>query len=156
MTLTDLANKLDKFAKSLPEIPNSAVRQAGSAILFDLTEATPADVGEAISNWQASLNVPAENVVPAFVPSPKGRMRNGVWTHTVDPQITRAANAPEAFAQGKEIISAKRPGEPLFITNNTVQIVPLDQGSSTQTPQGFVARAIIIGRIILDKIKVSL
>jgi hypothetical protein len=152
MTLTDLANKLEKIVEEMPERANSGAKKAASAILFDLTEGTPADVGEAISNWQVTQNVPAMSAIPAYAPSPKGRMRGGVWTHTVDPEITRAANAPIAFNEGKEIISSKPPGVPLFITNNTTQIVPLDQGSSKQAPQGFVSRAAIIGRIILDKI----
>lgn len=154
--LTKLADRLEKYAKSLPNSANDAAKRAASAVAFDLDNVTPADVGEAISNWQASLDNPATNIIEAYVPSPRGKMKDGVWTHSVDPEITRANNAPVAFAEAKIVITEKRPGQSLFLTNNTPQIVPLDQGSSTQEPQGFVRRALIVGRNILDKVKLVL
>jgi hypothetical protein len=118
-----------------------------------LTEVTPADVGDAISNWQVSIEAPARGVIPAFAPSPRGRMIHGKWTHTVDPQITRSNNAPIAQAKAQAILEGKQPGQSIFITNELPYIKKLDSGSSDQAPAGFFDRALIVGKLALDKAK---
>jgi hypothetical protein len=152
-TLLDLATRMEKLKAGLPTRASELAKQVAGAIEKDLTEVTPADVGDAISNWQVSLNEPAVGTIGAFSPSPRGRMRDGKWTHAVDPAITRSNNAPAAQAAAQATIQSKQPGQPIFITNSLPYIKKLDSGSSDQAPAGFFDRAIIVGKVALDKAK---
>jgi hypothetical protein len=125
-------------------IGNRAAINAAVAIVDDLVESTPTDTGTALSNWQITLDQPAEDMRPAFVPSPKGKMVKGVWVHKVDPLATMQANAPGVIEQLNDVISAKQPGQSIFISNNVPYIQRLNEGSSEQAPSGFVERAEIL------------
>jgi hypothetical protein len=151
-TLLDLAKQMDRLPAKLANGANEAKKEIASAVVLDLAKVTPADTGEAISNWQVASG-PSVALIGAHVPSRRGRMIRGVWTHSIDPEITRAANAPIAIEQANLVIKASAPGEPIFIVNTTPQIVQLDRGTSKQEPGGFVYRAIILGRTIIDRIR---
>lgn len=150
--LSNLANRIDNLAASIPAKTNEAKQEAASVILLDLSQVTPVDVGDAVSNWQASLDAPVESPIPAFAASPKGRMRNRVWTHTVPPEVTREANAPLVQAAGEAIIRSSQPGQPIFLTNTLNYIEELNQGSSQQAPAGFVDRAKLLGKYVVEKL----
>jgi hypothetical protein len=154
--LNDLADFIDGLNVKIPVATNEIKKSAGRVILQDLTQVTPADTGAAISNWQASSDEPNIAVVPPYAPSPRGRMINGVWTHSADPTATAQANAPATVDAGEFIIDAIEPGHPLFITNNVPYIGVLNDGSSTQTPAGFVDRALILARSVIDRAKLLL
>jgi hypothetical protein len=145
--MTDLADFMDSFLSrnAAAYLANALAVRAAQAITDDLAVITPADVGDALSNWQVTLNAPAAKVVPAYAPSPKGSVVHGQWVHKVPPALTVAANAPQVIARAKAVLAAKRPGEPIFITNNAEYITELNQGSSTQAPADFVGRATIVG-----------
>jgi hypothetical protein len=153
MTLTDLADEMDAVSAKLTDGASEIAKKVASTILEDLSQVTPVDTGEALSNWQVSVDAPMLAAIPAHVASPRGRMRDGVWTHTVDPQVTRGANAPPTLDAGLLLIEAKLPGEPIFISNSVDQIEILDSGSSNQAPAGFVDRAVILGRNVVEKTK---
>ena len=140
-----LASYMQQLAVKIPDFGNQVAKDVASAILSDLTQVTPIDVGEAVSNWQVTVGSAAISRLPAFVPSPKGRVKDKVWIHRVDPAITAQANIPFIMQAGQAVLSKKKPGETVFIANNAPHIVDLDQGSSTQAPQGFVDRAIVLG-----------
>lgn len=145
--MTDLADFMDSFLtrNAAAYLANAVAVRAAQAITDDLAMSTPADVGDALSNWQVTLNAPAAKVVGAYAPSPKGRMVRGQWQHRVPPSLTIAANAPQVIAKARAVLAGKRPGQPIFITNNADYIKELNQGSSTQAPADFVGRASIVG-----------
>jgi hypothetical protein len=156
MDLTDLAVQLEAMADSLPAQVNEVKQEAAAAILFDLTQTTPVDVGKALSNWQVSLDEPNEAPIEAHVPSVKGRWIGNQWVHSVEPDVTRGLNAPPTYDVGEAIIKSAQPGESIFITDAVPYIQRLNEGYSDQAPAGFVERAIIIGRSIMDKFRVVL
>jgi hypothetical protein len=140
--------------KRLHGTASNAAIDAAKAIINDLTTTTPIDEGTAVSNWQVSLDAPDLHSIEAFAPSPRGRMIDGVWTHTVPPEITRAANVPLVLAAAEAQLFRKQPGQMIYISNNEPYIQRLNDGSSLQAPAGFVDRAVIIGRTTVDKIRV--
>lgn len=151
--MRDLADFMDSYLqRNVPVVlANALAVRAAKAIVEDLALHTPADVGDALSNWQLTLDAPAVAVRPAFVPSPKGRTIKGIWTHRVPPASTIGANAPQVIAQARVVLSAKKPGQPIFITNNAEYIVLLNAGSSNQSPADFVRRAEIIGERAIEQ-----
>lgn len=151
MTLTDLANSIEAFSDALPTVISTKAVQVAETIVDDLAAVTPADTGAALSNWQVTLDSPAESPVEPYTPSPRGRMVNGQWTHTVAPDITRAANAPATIDAAKIHLQSRIPGQLIFITNVLPYVEILDQGSSDQAPAGFVDRAVILARETVDK-----
>lgn len=156
MDLLDLSNKMDTLAGSIETQTNDAKKNAANAILFELTQTTPVDVGKALSNWQVSLGAPNELVIDAHVPSLKGVYVDGRWTHRVEPDVTRSLNAPPTFDTGEAIIESALPGEAIFITDAVPYIRKLDDGYSDQAPAGFVERATIVARSIIDKFRLKL
>lgn len=143
--LNDLANQMDQLANNLGGAANQVAKDVASTILTDLTQVTPIDTGLAVSNWQVTLDTPATGVIPAYNPSPKGRVKNGVWEHAVDPSLTAQSNVQPTFDAGNNVIQNKQPGQDIYIANNVEYIPELDSGSSNQAPAGFVDRAIILG-----------
>lgn len=156
MNLNDLANRMDTLAKNVPVAASNLAKQVATVVHTDLAQVTPVDTGAAMSNWQVSLNAPVTGAADPFVPSPRGRMIGGKWTHTVDPQITHQSNIGPALDAAKLIIEAKQPGEAIFITNNVPYIQPLDEGHSSQIPSGFVDRSLILAKDFIARAKLSL
>lgn len=149
-TLTAAAILLEQQVENLPFRSNEMAKQAALEIIQDLAVTTPVDTGKALSNWQVTLETPAESIVPPFIPSQKGKNVGGKWQHRIDPSITRQSNASELIAQASSIIAGKQPGQDLFITNNLEYIGILNQGSSDQAPAGFIDRANAIAQSVLD------
>jgi hypothetical protein len=149
LTLNDLATKLDNIAIIIPYLANQLKRDVVEAILSDLLQVTPVDTGKAISNWQVQ-NEPLPSIVDAYVPAPKGRMLRGVWTHLVDPQATRGANAEIAAEVAQIALQITQPGIPLYIVNGLPYIARLNAGTSAQAPAGFTDRAVIVGKSLID------
>lgn len=144
-TLTDLAVLMDGLGARVSDFGNQVKKDVATTVLTDLVQVTPIDTGEAVSNWQVTLDSPAQSILPAFAPAPKGRMVKGTWEHKADPVATAQGNVPPTIDAGNNTIQGAQPGQPIFITNNAEQIVPLNEGSSVQAPSGFVDRALILG-----------
>src|SRR5690349_17725147 len=110
-SLLDLANDLDKVVERVEGVSKQVVNDVALSVLNDLLQSTPADVGTALSNWQLTLDAPAGEVLPALVPSPKGRMVKGVWTHMVDPVLTAQANIPLVLDAAKLALNGRVVGQ---------------------------------------------
>lgn len=155
--LLQLATELHDIPDKLVLAANGMAIKVAQAIVENLSQVTPADTGGAISNWQASIGAPNTAEIGPHAPSPRGRMVHGVWTHTIDPQITMAANAPPTDLAADTVIRDKAPGVPIFITNALPYINKLnDEGTSKQQPAGFVDRALIVGRLIVERTRLDL
>lgn len=156
--LGDLARYMDNLLANNAQarFANYLAIAVADAIIKELAASTPADTGTAISNWRVSLNTPLGDVIPAHVPSPKGRVKNGVWQHTVDPLTTMGANAPDTISNAQNVLQNKQPGQIVYITNNVEYILLLDGGSSDQIPANFVERARIVGEGVLKQQSITI
>jgi hypothetical protein len=143
--LDNLADDMIRLSVRIDSFAKQTVQDVSLSILSDLVQVTPADVGTALSNWQLTLDAPAEHVLTAYVSSPRGKMVKGIWTHKVDPVLTAQANVAPTLDAAKVILAGRQKGQLVFITNNLPYIRTLDGGSSEQAPVGFVDRAVILG-----------
>lgn len=130
--LLDLAASMEKLAKSV-EVANSELAvKVADKLVRDLIYITPVDTSRALSNWLVTLGRPAGSGIAPYFFGQKGS--------------TQMQSAAEAYEVAKMVLKAKKPGQTIFITNNTPYIRELNAGSSMQTPAGFVERAVLIAR----------
>jgi hypothetical protein len=154
--LETFMNRLNAVSSNyIGRLASDVAVQAALVVMADLSERTPADVGTALSNWQVTLDTPASEIIPAYAPSPKGKVIKRVWTHAVDPLATIAANAPSVMDNARSVLSHKQPGQPIFITNNMPYIQLLNSGSSEQAPAGFVDRAELLAAEVVRNVSVG-
>jgi hypothetical protein len=109
---------LQRFASQLlPDQVQALGRKIALDALTGVVFLTPVDTGRAKGNWQVSLDVPAEGVVDVID-------RSGLQT----------------ISRGQSVIAqATRFPTVIWITNNLPYIDELENGSSTQAPNGMVA-----------------
>jgi len=156
MTLEELAVQMEQLPSRIEAASSQVAKDVATAVAFDLFNVTPVDVGDAMSSWIVTVGQPAFENRKAFAPSPKGRMIGGRWTHTVDPTITFQNNIGPAMDVTKTTLSAKAPGEPIYINSNNEYIGVLDSGTSEQQPAGFIDRALIVGKSVASSAKLKL
>lgn len=140
-SLLDLANRMERLDKQLKKSASDLAVNVGNAIERNLVSVTPVDVTTALSNWLVTLDAPALEEIEAYYPGFLG--------------YTASKSAQEAVARTTEILSKKKPGQKIFITNNTDYIKDLNDGSSKQEPAGFIERAVLIGRMEAKKFKLK-
>lgn len=132
-TLKDLAKRMQKLDEKISEQANERAKFAAIAALKYLLEVTPVDTSKAMSNWQIGINIPVPGPsIPAYSPGMLG--------------YTSAASYREALAVGTALLSQKKPGETIYISNVTEYIGELDRGSSRQFAGGFAAKAAVVAR----------
>lgn len=89
---------------------------------------TPIDVGWASANWVPSVGAPYSDPGIALVK---------------EPTPAQVAARQQVADQGvNEVLSWRNEDGPIFSTNNTPYIQPLNAGHSQQSPRGFVQIAI--------------
>ena len=109
-----------------------------AAISADTTAVitTPVDSGRARANWLTSIGEPDTRVEAAPIEG------NG------------EASATKAISQGNQVINGwELGGGSIFIANSVAYIVPLDEGSSRQAPQGMTKQAVQSARVVLGTSK---
>jgi hypothetical protein len=148
--LNDLAAYLRQMAQQVPTMASTLAATACTVGITDLVNVTPVDTGAALSNWQVTLGTATAPIIPPYVPSQRGKTRQGTWAHTIDPSITREANIPPTLAAAQGVLSQKQSNETIHLQNNVPYIVKLNNGSSAQAPAGFIDRAELL---IQDYIK---
>lgn len=136
--LLAIANRMKYIEKRLGETEGAAA--VASAILKELVYSTPVDTSLAASNWQIGIGSPADSLIPPYVVGSKGS--------------SAAASRAAAYNEGIAKLATRKPGETVYISNTTPYIKQLDQGTSTQAPQGMTERALLIGRTLLGKVRV--
>ncbi len=141
MDLLQLADRMDKFAASIPEAASNAAVEVALAIVKDLAVKTPVDTSQAISNWIVTLGNPSSNKIPPHFPGEQGS--------------TFFESSEETIAEAYNVLDEKQPGQDIYITNNQDYIIKLNEGSSRQQPAGFVERAVLIGRKISSNVKIT-
>ncbi len=139
-TLLDLANSLERRVAKLDEEASKAAVKVALTIIGDLVYVTPVDTSQALSNWQASLNSPVDSKIPPHFPGQQGS--------------TQKASASAALEAARSVLSGKKPGDKIYISNVLPYIRRLNDGYSAQAPAGFVERAVLVGRKHARKIKI--
>jgi hypothetical protein len=134
--LNDLANRMQKLKASLPDKASALACQVARVIQKDLVYVTPVDESTALSNWVLTVGEPWAVPLTAYYLGEQGSTQN---------QSARAA-----LQQGEQQLALKKPGETIFITNNAAHIRALNDGSSAQAPAGFVERAVLLGRKVVE------
>ena len=135
--LLDLARNLEAKAKSIDKVASDKAVAVVDRIINVLAWSTPVDTSKAVSNWIVSIGAPNYMERAAYQPGYLG------YTH--------AASATEMIAAARAMLKNKKPGEPLYITNNVDYIRKLNSGTSRQAPAGFVEAAVLIARKELRK-----
>lgn len=126
------------LAASIPDKTNELKKQVVRTIETDLVYVTPVDTSQALSNWQVDVS-PITTFIPPHFPGELGS--------------TQAQSAQEAVEDMERVLAGVKPGQAVFIGNAAPYIVRLDQGYSQQEPAGFVDRAILLGRKVLQAAK---
>lgn len=133
--LNKLAERMRAKAKSIPTMANDLAIKVTMTIVNDLAYATPVDESTAISNWQVQLNTPVQQEIRAYFPGSKGS--------------TYSASAQATVENAEAELRGKKPGQPIYLSNVLRYIVPLNNGSSTQAPAGYVERSVLLGRLVV-------
>ena len=134
--LSDLATKLRERSVEVDEYTSRLAIRATQEMLTHLVYNTPVDTSEALSNWQVTLDekAPVRRLKPFFVGSAGS---------------SREASAKEAIRQANIVLSGKKPGQVIYLSNvrpDYNYIIRLNNGYSDQSPGGFIETALIAGR----------
>lgn len=135
-TLLGLAEKLEKAADAQAARANAVSINAATAMLKQLIFSTPVDTSQALSNWQVGVGAPARGFIRPYFFGSKGS--------------TRSASGNEAYAVGVARLRAKKPGEPVYLSNNAPYIESLNNGTLSSQPGGFVEAALLVGKKIVE------
>lgn len=131
-SLLALADRMEALAAKISAETSKTAVNVATAILRELVYVTPVDTSAALSNWQVGIGEPPRSELPPYYPGSKGS--------------TRGSSAQAAFSEGVAEMARKKPGEKIYISNNSPYIRELNDGSSRQAPAGFVERAEIVGK----------
>lgn len=140
--LLDLAESLEKKKAEIEKAASDAAIFTAITIVGDLAYKTPVDTSKALSSWIVTVGEPSDIVGSAYYPGEKGS--------------TQKASAQATIAAAKAALATKKPGQPIYITNNQPYIKRLNDGYSGQQPAGFVQRAALLGRKVIQKYKLNL
>lgn len=137
--LLDLANDMYRLADRVDDVASEAAVEVTRAIIKYLAYHTPVDTSQALSNWQVSFNAPIQREITPHYSGVAGS--------------TQGASAEETIRLANEILRNKVPGATIYIVNRLPYIQRLEDGYSLQAPAGFMAGAMLMGRITLREFK---
>lgn len=129
--LLTFARNIKRVADRTDKNVDRLVVETAGVVDQTLVLATPVDTGRARANWQAGLGSAVTEVI-------EEKDKNG--SRTID--------------RNRQVISTRRKGEDIHLTNNLPYINRLNQGSSAQAPEGFVERAVAVGLAFIRSRKV--
>lgn len=138
-TLLDLADDIDKLAAKAGQSASDHAAATALAMVGDLAYHTPVDTSQALSNWDVTIGAPADDPHGPYFAGKHGS--------------TFKQSAAQTVATAKETLKGKKPGQPIYISNNLPYIRILNDGTHSQQPGGFVERALLIGRKMKAKFK---
>lgn len=118
------AKRMGFLAEKVGANSEKAVRKAAIAADTTVVMTTPVDTGRARANWFATVGLPAN-----------------LQLDNTDP------SGATAMSQAQAVIAGWKRGQgSIFITNSLPYIVPLEEGSSAQAPNGMTQAAIQAAR----------
>ncbi len=136
-TLLTLANELDQLGDKIAKDASDLSVTVATAVVTDLALVTPVDTSEAISNWIVALGAPSRQTIGPHFAGDFGS--------------TFGASSSQTISEAKAVLKAKAPGQAIYISNNLTYIEDLNNGSSRQAPAGFVERAELLGRKLVEQ-----
>lgn len=128
MNLLELATRFQQKDKEIKQLGNQKKIKIALIIEKDLTQVTPVDTTQAVSNWQVKVGTKASSPVLPY-------------------STTRQTSAAIAVSIAENELKRAKPGQPVYISNLLPYINKLNDGSSKQAPAGFKERAVLIGRL---------
>lgn len=123
-----------EFVGEVKEAASDKVKMVATDVLKELVYTTPVDTSKALSNWQVGIGSPVSNEIEAYAQGQRGS--------------TAGTSSAEALAVGIARLSARKVGEPVYISNLADYIVDLNDGASGQAAPGFVERAVRLGQLV--------
>lgn len=140
--LDGLSKLMPKVAEAIEKDATRLVTEIAIAVVADVAQNTPVDVGTARSNWIVALGSPLYNIRAAFSPHPS-RWRPPY----ADPGSDRSETQNQAGAVWSTVgaVKGRRTDQPIYITNILPYIGRLNSGWSKQSPAGFVERGVQTG-----------
>lgn len=141
-TLLDLAKNLERYSKELPKKASALSVMVATTLVEELTEITPVDTSNAISNWQVRIGAPVTTERAPYYSGHKGS--------------TAGMSEDATVIAAKITLKRKKPGQLLYISNNAPYIQDLNDGSSKQAPPGFVEGAVENARDLIRYTKTGL
>lgn len=130
-SLLALAERMESLATAVQEGFAAPASDTAWAILNNLAVNTPVDTSRALSNWQVSLDRPFVYDIGAYSPGHHGS--------------TESVSREQMLATARYLLSHRRPGQRIFISNNVPYIRRLNDGHSRQAAAGFIERAVAVG-----------
>jgi hypothetical protein len=131
-TLLDLAERMESLAGAVPDASVSLGNEAAMAMVRYLTLNTPVDTSRALSNWQIGLGRPFMFDVGPFVEGKYGS--------------TEAQSREQAIKAAQYLLSFRKPGQTIYLSNNAPYIRKLNDGYSKQSAGGFIEAAVVLGQ----------
>lgn len=116
---------------------NALAINVASTVQAGLTIETPVDTSRALSNWRVNLGSRSDFSVLAHFPGERGS--------------TYSSSGSMARALARSVLTARIPGQPIYISNAVRYIIYLNDGSSSQAPAGFVQTEVSKGRKLAAK-----
>jgi hypothetical protein len=110
---------LDKYAELTGQIPADVTRMIALDLYAELTSRNPVDTGYSRANWRIGIGAPDTTVEPTERP------KRGAQMGVPSPDVSVLKSI-----DGTEIV---------FITNSVPYVEFLEEGSSRQAPNGFIA-----------------
>lgn len=123
------AQRMNLRASQVIEGAAKALKVAATAAVRTVTETTPADTGQARSNWVTTRNSRFTGTIPAYVPGSHLGMAEG-------------ANAFAAQQQAKVAIDAATADNTIIVQNNLDYIKGLNDGTISQQSSNMVEQAL--------------
>jgi len=136
-TLLSLAAELEATRDGLRNRASNKAVEVAVAIVTDLANVTPVDSSRALSNWIVTIGAAVTTAIEPYY-----------FGHRGD---TQELSAAAVIAAARRVLEAKKPGQPITISNVLPYIKRLNEGYSQQEPAGMVERAILIGRNIAKR-----
>lgn len=117
--LASFARRMAARADQVEDGTNDLIKKVVMRVEQVLVLQTPVDTGRARANWLVSANRPVTE--PADDTDPSGSA---------------------TIAKAQAVVSAAKPGDTLYISNNVPYIDALNRGHSAQAPAGFIEAGI--------------
>lgn len=124
-SLSDFAKSMEIAAQAIDGNVEKAIKDVAKNVGTMVIYSTPIDTSRARLNWQTTLDQPATSKLLQYPEKP------------TDPSVGTAS----ALENLRATVDKYTIGKTVFITNNIEYIQKLNDGSSSQAPANFVAKA---------------
>lgn len=136
--LSAVAGRNKKLGLAIIAEINKVIVTMVARIDSGIVSANPVDTGRSRGNWIITLNNPTSELIVGEDQGESGS--------PIGPEL--------ALSQGQNALKSRKPGDTIYLQNNTSYIEKLNNGSSAQAPANFVQKAMMEGIRSLKNAKV--